>query len=47
MLAAKLSSKPLQLEIRRGWGYNRFYRLSWGYLIVSIIIMAGAQLFSR
>lgn len=47
IIAAKLSSKPLQLEIRRGWGYNRFYRLSWCYLVLSIIVMAGALLFSR
>ncbi|MDR2224742.1 MAG: hypothetical protein LBE52_01950 [Providencia sp.] len=47
IIAAKLSTKPLQLEIRRGWGYNRFYRLSWCYLSLSIIVMAGAQLFSR
>ncbi|WP_369309068.1 hypothetical protein [Providencia rettgeri] len=47
VIVAKLSSKSLQLEIRRGWGYNRFYRLSWCYLVLSIIIMAGAQFLSR
>lgn len=47
VMVAKLSSKPLQLETRRGWGYNRFYRVSWCYLVLSLIFMAGAHMLSR
>lgn len=46
MLVRRLSSKELQLNTRRGWGYNHFYRLSWGYLVLSIIIMLGYQIVS-
>lgn len=46
MLVRRLSSKELQLNIRRGWGYSRFYRLSWAYLVLSIIIMLGYQIVS-
>ncbi|MEX6209393.1 hypothetical protein AB6G58_03650 [Providencia huaxiensis] len=46
MMTATLSSKEVQLSIRRGWGYNRFYRLSWSYLILSLLIMAGARIIS-
>ncbi|EKT61105.1 hypothetical protein [Providencia burhodogranariea] len=46
MLVRRLSSKELQINIRRGWGYNRFYRLSWAYLVLSVIIMLGYQIVS-
>ncbi|UBX50147.1 hypothetical protein LDO51_04890 [Providencia alcalifaciens] len=43
----QLSTKPLQLSVRRGWGYNRFYRFCWGYLILSVIGLTGYLLISR
>lgn len=47
LLLRKLSSKEMQLKVRRGWGYNRFYRFCWGYLVLSIIIMVGYQAISH
>ncbi|ELX8380287.1 hypothetical protein AB7W88_09940 [Providencia vermicola] len=47
MLVSKLSTKALQLNVRRGWGYNRFYRMSWAYLVLSIIIMVGYRIISH
>ncbi|HBO22266.1 MAG TPA: hypothetical protein DD649_05160 [Providencia sp.] len=47
LLLRKLSSKEMQLKVRRGWGYNRFYRFCWGYLVLSIIIMVGYQTISH
>ncbi|WP_265693190.1 hypothetical protein [Providencia rustigianii] len=44
---SKLSTKQLQLSVRRGWGYNRFYRFCWGYLILSMIGLAGYHLISH
>ena len=43
----QLSTKALQLSVRRGWGYNRFYRFCWGYLILSVIGLTGYLLISR
>ena len=37
----QLSTRSLQLKIRRGWRYNRLYRLCWIYLVLSILIMIG------
>ncbi|UPS62679.1 MULTISPECIES: hypothetical protein [Providencia] len=47
VLCGKLSSQQLQLAIRRGWGNNRFYRLSWCYLVFSIAIMVGYKIVSH
>ncbi|OAT51871.1 hypothetical protein [Providencia heimbachae] len=44
LLVRKLSSKQAQLKVRRGWGYNRFYRFCWGYLPLSLIVMVGYQI---
>lgn len=47
LLLRKLSSKEIQLKVRRGWGYNRFYRFCWGYLVLSVIVMTGYQTISH
>lgn len=47
LLVRKLSSQELQLSVRRGWGYNRFYRMSWAYLVLSVIIIVGYRLISH
>lgn len=47
VLCAKLSSQQLQLAIRRGWGNNRFYRLSWCYLVLSVVILVGYKFASH
>ncbi|EMT6575083.1 hypothetical protein [Providencia rettgeri] len=44
VICGKLSSKQLQLAIRRGWGNNRFYRLSWCYLVLSVVILVGYKI---
>ncbi|HHR5901747.1 TPA: hypothetical protein ACS7XC_002672 [Providencia alcalifaciens] len=43
----RLSTQKLQIMVRRSWGYNRFYRFCWGYLILSIIGLTGYLLISR
>lgn len=47
VVTSRLSSKALQRNIRRGWGNNRFYRMSWVYLVLSVIIMAGYHMISH
>ncbi|MEY0233655.1 hypothetical protein [Providencia manganoxydans] len=47
VLVSKLSNQALQLNVRRGWGYNRFYRMSWAYLVLSAIILVGYRLISH
>lgn len=47
LLLRQLSSKEIQLKVRRGWGYNRFYRFCWGYLVLSILVMVGYQAISH
>lgn len=47
VLVSKLSNQALQLSVRRGWGYNRFYRMSWAYLVLSAIILVGYRLISH
>ncbi|MEQ4694113.1 hypothetical protein [Providencia manganoxydans] len=47
ILVSKLSNQPLQLSVRRGRGYNRFYRMSWAYLVLSTIIMVGYRVISH
>lgn len=47
VLCSKLSSQQQQLAIRRGWGNNRFYRLSWCYLVLSVVILVGYKIVSH
>lgn len=47
ILVSKVSNKQLQLDVRRGWGYNRFYRMSWAYLVLSVIIIVGYRIISH
>ncbi|MBQ0268290.1 hypothetical protein [Providencia huaxiensis] len=47
VLCGKLSSQQQQLAIRRGWGNNRFYRLSWCYLVLSVVILVGYKIVSH
>ncbi|GAB1438020.1 hypothetical protein MASR2M36_07630 [Providencia sp.] len=42
--SAKLSSTQLQLAARQGWS---FYRVSWCYLVLSIMIFAGHAIVSH